>query len=230
MLSGKGYLQTQTTKYILQQGDAFLYFPCESQQYYSDVDNPWEVMWLHFSGNFLQEYLIEKGFHLSTVWTLKLWDNVKDALIKLLVETENYAILHQSTLSTLTYGVISEFVTQAEPLNLHKGSMYQKVVNLLPKMRELSSKPFVLSFWADELHISTYYFCKVFKKATGVSPSQFVLLCRLQKSKQLLVERIDWTVKRIAIESGYPSISYFGKVFLENEGVTPTMYRERYMA
>lgn len=107
--------------------------------------------------------------------------------------------------------------------------MYQKVVNLLPKMRELSSKPFDLSFWADELNISTYYFCKVFKKATGMSPSHFVLLCRLQKSKQLLVERLDWTVKQIAIESGYPSISYFGKVFLENEGVTPTMYRERYM-
>lgn len=229
VLSGKGYLKAEQQTYVLQQGDAFLYFPSDAQTYYSDKDHPWEVMWLHFNGHFLRDYLMEKGFHLSHVWTLKLCENVKGALENLLIEAETNAILHQSTLSTLTYGVLSEFIAQAEPLNPNKGALYQRVIDLLPKMREQSVKPFQLDYWAAELQISTYYFCRIFKKATGMSPTNFVTLCRLQKSKQLLIEQQNWTVKQVALESGYPNISYFGKIFLENEGITPLGYRNRHM-
>lgn len=229
VISGKGYLKSNNDIHMLQQGDSFLYFPSEEQYYYSDEEDPWEVVWVHFRGSYLKEFFIEKGFHLSNVWTLKLWNNIKIAIITLLEEAENSGILHQSTLSTLTYGIISEFLSQAETLTVNKGDIYNKIVSLLPQMRELSSKPFELKYWADELNISTFYFCKMFKKTTGMSPTNFIMLCRLQKSKQLLMEKSEWTVKRIALECGYPSISYFGKIFLENEEVTPAEYRKRFI-
>lgn len=229
VISGKGYLKSNNDVHMLQQGDSFLYFPSEEQYYYSDKEDPWEVVWVHFRGSYLKEFFIEKGFHLSNVWTLKLWNNIKIAIITLLEEAENSGILHQSTLSTLTYGIISEFLSQAETLTVNKGDIYNKIVSILPQMRELSSKPFELKYWADELNISTFYFCKMFKKTTGMSPTNFIMLCRLQKSKQLLMEKSEWTVKRIALECGYPSISYFGKIFLENEGLTPAEYRKRFV-
>jgi AraC-type DNA-binding domain-containing proteins len=228
VISGKGYLKSDNAVHMLQQGDSFLYFPSEEQYYYSDKEDPWEVVWVHFRGSYLKEFFIEKGFHLSNVWTLKLWNNIKIAIITLLEEAENSGILHQSALSTLTYGIISEFLSQAETLTVNKGDIYNKIVSILPQMRELSSKPFDLKYWADQLNISTFYFCKMFKKTTGMSPTNFIMLCRLQKSKQLLTEKSEWTVKRIALECGYPSISYFGKIFLENEGLTPAEYRKRF--
>jgi AraC-like DNA-binding protein len=228
VISGKGYLKSNNDVHMLQQGDSFLYFPSEEQYYYSDKEDPWEVVWVHFRGSYLKEFFIEKGFHLSNVWTLKLWNNIKIAIITLLEEAENSGILHQSTLSTLTYGIISEFLSQAETLTVNKGDIYNKIVSILPQMRELSSRPFELKYWADELNISTFYFCKMFKKTTGMSPTNFIMLCRLQKSKQLLMEKNEWTVKQIALECGYPSISYFGKIFLENEGLTPAEYRKRF--
>jgi AraC-like DNA-binding protein len=229
VINGKGYLKSDKQLYILQQGDAFLYFPQEEQYYYSDVENPWEILWVHFNGTYLNEFFIERGLHSSNVWTLKLWDKVKQTIINLLEEAEKHAILHQSTLSTLTYGIISEFICQAEPLTVNKGlDIYNRVIRILPKMREMSTKPFELKFWADELSISTYYFCKMFKKTTGMTPTNFIMLCRLQKSKQLLMENRNWTVKQIALECGYPSISYFGRLFLENEGLTPAEYRRKY--
>lgn len=136
----------------------------------------------------------------------------------MLDEAENFAILHQSTLSTLTYGVISEFISQAETQNIKRGDIYYKIVGILPKMRELSAKPFELKYWADELNISTYYFCKTFKITTVMTPTNFIILCRLQRSKQLLMEKKDWTVKQIALECGYPSISYFGKICWRTRG------------
>jgi len=227
VISGKGYLKSKNDIHVLQQGDSFLYFPSEEQSYYSDIENPWEVVWVHFRGNYLKEFFIDRGFHISNVWTLKLWNNIKIAIVNLLEESERFAILHQSTLSTLTYGIISEYVSQAEALTVNKGDIYNRIVGILPTMRELSSKPFELKYWADLLNISTYYFCKMFKKTTGMSPTNFIMLCRLQKSKQLLMEKRDWTVKQIALDCGYPSISYFGKVFLENEGLTPAEYRKK---
>lgn len=229
VLKGKGFLQTKKETHILSQGDCFLYFPGEAQCYYSDEDNPWEVVWVHFAGNHLSEFIIEKGIHLSNVWTLRLWSNVGDAILELLHEAENYAILHPAALSTLTYRIIMEFITQIEPLTVNKGpDIYKKIIALLPKMRELSSKPFVLKYWSDELNISTFYFCKIFKKTTGMSPSNFIMLCRLQKSKQLLMEKRDFTVRQISIECGYPSTSYFGRLFLENEAMTPAEYRRKH--
>jgi AraC-like DNA-binding protein len=229
VISGKGYLKSKNQVHLLQEGDAFFYFPLEEQNYYSDSENPWEILWVHFEGNYLNEFFIERGLHLSNVWTLKLWNNVKNSIIKLLEEAEQYAILHQSTLSTLTFGIISEFISQAETLTVNKGTdIYNRIIGILPKMREMSVKPFVLRLWSDELNISTYYFCKMFRKATGMSPTNFIMLCRLQKSKQLLMEKKDWTVKQIALECGYPSISYFGRLFLENEGLTPTEYRKKH--
>ncbi|MDF2803344.1 MAG: AraC family transcriptional regulator [Anaerocolumna sp.] len=229
VLKGKGFLQTKKETHILSQGDCFLYFPYEEQYYYSDKENPWEIVWVHFAGSHLTEFLIEKGIHQSSVWTLRMWSNIRDAILELLKEAENYAILHSSVLSTLTYGVIAEFITQVEPLTVNKGpDIYNRIVALLPKMREFSSKPFELKYWSEELNISTFYFCKMFKKTTGMSPTNFIMLCRLQKSKQLLMERRDWTVRQIALECGYPSISYFGRLFLENEGVTPVEYRKQH--
>ncbi|MGF7145730.1 AraC-like DNA-binding protein [Anaerotaenia torta] len=230
VIGGKGYLKSKNGLHVLQQGDAFLYFPQEEQCYYSDRENPWEIVWVHFYGSYLREFLIERGFHLSHVWTLKLWGNVKNAIIKLLEEAKEYAILHQSVLSALTYGIIVEFISQAEPLTVNRGmDIYNRIVSVLPRMRESSAQPFDLKYWAEELKISTYYFCKMFKKATGMSPTNFIMLCRLQKSKQLLMEERDWTVKRVALECGYPSISYFGRIFLENEGMTPAQYRRKFM-
>ena len=150
VINGKGYLKSDKQLYILQQGDAFLYFPQEEQYYYSDVENPWEILWVHFNGTYLNEFFIERGLHSSNVWTLKLWDKVKQSIVNLLEEAEKHAILHQSTLSTLTYGIISEFICQAEPLTVNKGlDIYNRVIRILPKMREMSTKPFELKFWAD---------------------------------------------------------------------------------
>jgi hypothetical protein len=36
-------------------------------------------------------------------------------------EAERFGIVHQSALSTLTYGIISEFISQAEALTVNKG-------------------------------------------------------------------------------------------------------------
>lgn len=120
-------------------------------------------------------------------------------------------------------------MNQAVPLTTDKGSeALDRVVELLPELRRKSAEPFILEEWAERAKVSPYYFCKLFRKAAQMTPSTFVTLCRMQTAKQLLLERADWPINRIAAEAGYPSVSYFHKKFREYEGMTPLEFRSSF--
>jgi AraC family transcriptional regulator len=86
---------------------------------------------------------------------------------------------------------------------------------------------------ADELSLqaiaavaqmSPFYFARLFKRATGLTPNQYVTNRRIERAKQLLIEQ-DLSVVDVAQEVGIQSQSHFNKVFREYTGVTPKAYR-----
>ncbi|WP_409341194.1 helix-turn-helix domain-containing protein [Paenibacillus sp. MBLB4367] len=226
VVEGSGFVEEEGTERLLTAGDTFLYFPDDEQRYYSSKNDPWDVRWIHFYGTKLRELLIEGGFHRSTIWTLKRsaeWEQWHQTLLE---EAEQHKLLHATRLSTMTYGLIAEFMSQAIPLTPNKGSeVTDRIAQLLPLIQQQAHLPFELSEWAAKAGVSVYYFCRLFRKLTQMTPMEFVTLCRLQRAKQLLLEKIDWPVKQISALSGYSNPSYFNKRFLEQEGMTPTEYR-----
>lgn len=224
--SGRGYAETETGVHELRRGDAVLYFPLQRQRYYSSMDEPWDVRWVHFYGQELRDYLVRLGFLRSAVWSLRRTDAWEAAHTELLEEAETHQLLRPVRLSMLTYALFSEFVQQAVPMNVTKPAPTdRRIVELLPLMQREACQPFILDEWAERADVSRHYFCKLFRQAMGISPMDFVTRCRLQMAKQWLLERPDQTVGRIAEDAGYPSASYFNKRFAEHEGVTPTEYR-----
>ncbi|WP_315971381.1 AraC family ligand binding domain-containing protein [Paenibacillus sp. N3.4] len=63
VISGKGYVELDEVVHPIQKGDAFLFFPYQKQNYYSSKDDPWNVRWVHFYGEHLKEFLLEKDFY-----------------------------------------------------------------------------------------------------------------------------------------------------------------------
>jgi AraC-like DNA-binding protein len=228
--AGKGYIETEGKRYELRRGDAFLYFPMSAQRYYSSEDEPWDVRWVHFYGSEqLTAHLLERRMHRSAVWTLRqpsVWEELHEQLLD---ESERYKMLRPTRLSAYTYAVVADFVAQAEPLteNTAAGAgAFERIVRLLPAMQKKACEPFLLEEWAAAAGVSTYYFCKLFRKATRMTPMEFITRCRLQTAKQWLLERKEAAIGTIARDAGYPSVSYFNKRFLEYEGMTPSQYRK----
>lgn len=228
IVSGKGYVEIEGEQHTLQKGDAFLYVPMQEQRYYSSKDDPWNVRWVHFYGNHLKEFMLEKGF-LRTLWTLKRWMELEEAFHELLLEAENNGILRQTNLSTLTYKILSEFMSYAAPLTGNRGmESVDRILAILPTMQQKACEPFILEEWAELTGVSTYYFCKLFRKATSMTPLSFITLCRIQFAKQRLIEKENLPIKDIAIQAGYASASYFNQRFQEHEGMTPSEFRSLY--
>ena len=77
---------------------------------------------------------------------------------------------------------------------------------------------------ADNVHMSTSHFSRIFKQQTGYSPYDYVLLSRLNRAKDLL-QKSNLTIAGIAYETGFNSESNFIYFFTESEGISPGKFR-----
>ena len=82
---------------------------------------------------------------------------------------------------------------------------------------------------AKAVNTSTFYFCKLFKKATGLNFTDYVSRVRIEKAKNLLLNP-NLRVSEIAYEVGFQSLTHFNRVFKKIIGQSPTEYREQVKA
>jgi AraC-like DNA-binding protein/ligand-binding sensor protein len=77
---------------------------------------------------------------------------------------------------------------------------------------------------AQAAHMSTFYFCKQFKKATGLSFTDYLSRVRIEKAKEQLLKP-HARVSEVAFEVGFQSLTHFNRVFRKLNGESPTNYR-----
>jgi AraC-like DNA-binding protein/ligand-binding sensor protein len=82
---------------------------------------------------------------------------------------------------------------------------------------------------AKAVNMSSFYFCKMFKKVTGINFTDYVARIRIEKSKNLLLNP-NLRVSEIAFEVGFQSLTHFNRVFKKILGQSPTEYRAQLLA
>jgi AraC-like DNA-binding protein len=75
------------------------------------------------------------------------------------------------------------------------------------------------------MHVSNFYLCKMFKKSTGVTFTQYLSRVRVEKAKNLLLNP-HLRVSEIAYDVGFQSLTHFNRVFRQVVGQSPSEYRE----
>ena len=78
---------------------------------------------------------------------------------------------------------------------------------------------------AKAVNMSGYYFCKMFKKSTGLNFVEYLARIRIEKAKNLLLNRNE-RVSEVAFEVGFQSITNFNRTFKKLVGRSPSEYRE----
>ena len=82
-----------------------------------------------------------------------------------------------------------------------------------------------LRFVAEHVHVSRFHFCKVFKKTTGMTLTEYVARIRVERAKTLLADP-SVRVSEVAYAAGFGSIPRFNSVFKSCVGMPPTEYRD----
>lgn len=88
-------------------------------------------------------------------------------------------------------------------------------------------KPITLDKLAHHMHLDKYYLLNIFKEITGYTIKQYVLLKRINYSKEQLVKS-DSTITEIAYESGFNSCSNYIRCFSKHQDMTPLKFRNMY--
>jgi AraC family transcriptional regulator len=78
---------------------------------------------------------------------------------------------------------------------------------------------------ANELGMSQYYFCHLFKRSTGISPHQFLIRQRVEQAKHLL-KQPERTILSVAMECGFANQSHLAKCFRQYTGINPNQFRK----
>ncbi|MBS0664705.1 MAG: helix-turn-helix domain-containing protein [Verrucomicrobia bacterium] len=91
---------------------------------------------------------------------------------------------------------------------------------------ERHSEELTLTSVAQAVNMSAFYFCKMFKKATGMTFTDYLARVRVEKVKNLLLNP-HMRASEAAYEVGFQSLSQFNRVFRRIVGESTSSYRER---
>lgn len=106
---------------------------------------------------------------------------------------------------------------KAEPAVISRAKQY---------IQDHQDEDLSLSQVAKAVNTSTFYFCKLFKKVTGLNFTDYVSRLRIEKAKNLLLNP-NLRISEIAYEVGFQSLTHFNRVFKKIMGQSPTEYRQK---
>lgn len=108
------------------------------------------------------------------------------------------------------------------------GQKYHRDEQILTAQQELEqhyAEEITLESIARKLGMSPRNFSRRFKRATGDSPSHYLLRLRMEAAKELL-RNSSLSVAEIAYKVGYSDLSYFTRTFKRHENCLPHTFRE----
>ena len=138
----------------------------------------------------------------------------------------------QSVLATENFEELKSWFLQkiAESARNASTKADEKANRVIVKARAFIDRNFnrdlTLEEVSREVHVSPYYFSKLFKEQTGDNFINYLTLRRVGTAKLLLADG-KLNIKAICTEIGYNDPNYFSRLFKRFEGVTPTEYREQ---
>jgi AraC family transcriptional regulator len=120
-----------------------------------------------------------------------------------------------------SYGVADD-----EPHGSSPSLPGHKLRQITEWMAEHLMEEFSLDRLAAQAGLSKYHFQRLFKSATGVTPSLYHINLRMEEARRLLRET-KMSVIDVALEVGYANPSHFARLFRRETGLSPSDYRRQ---
>lgn len=127
------------------------------------------------------------------------------------------------TLFTLLINYIAEMETKMLFLNKTKDN--DVICKTKGYILHNYMEPIHLNEIAKFVAISPEYLCRLFKKATGNTITEYINILRMENAKKIL-KSSDVKISGVAMETGFKSVSYFNRMFKKILGISPREFRK----
>ena len=127
----------------------------------------------------------------------------------------------ESAATFLAVHLLQNYTTRKSSIREYEGGLPQKKLKqAIDYIQEHLAQQISLNELANDLGISRYYFCRLFKQSTGLSPHQYVIQQRVERAKQLLLQG-KMSIVDIAQACGFTHQSHLNRHFKRLTGVSP---------
>ena len=139
------------------------------------------------------------------------------------IEPPDFYGLSICSARTLKAAIRNAVQSNAEDSRLSRTTQYIYELELILEARPQTCV--TLDDLAHILDLEKTYCCKLFRKTTGMSFSEWIRRIRIKKAKKLL-RHSRHSVTAISHACGYQDITTFERNFRKQVGETPTTYRK----
>ncbi len=211
------------SKMMLATSGQVVLFDCREPYRYRG-SNGLEFTWLLFNGlntfGFYRRILQARGER--HVFAPATYTEILSELDVLLSGCASGETLSEADCSQLLHRILCLLLLEDAGHVKNEDSVIKQAIRY---MNEHLFEQLTVTMIADAVNLSSSHFSRQFKRYTGYSPYEYIVLRRLDKAKYMLTST-TLTVKEIAYHIGYNSEENFIHSFQKNVGISPTLFRK----
>jgi AraC family transcriptional regulator len=129
--------------------------------------------------------------------------------------------------NALAVHLVSHFSTRPiKPRDSGRGLARYQLNRTIDFINTHLAEDISLESLAGAAGLSPFHFARLFKRSTGVSPHQYVLRCRVERARGLLM-RSKASIAEVAIEVGFCDQSHLAAHFKRVYGVSPKSFLQQ---
>nr|MBC9201281.1 AraC family transcriptional regulator [Paenibacillus sp. PL91] len=231
VLGGEGLFETLGKSYSCKAGDAFVIFPDILVKYEASMSNPWQYMWVAFSGEIVESSLSSIGITPDQAvirdCSLPVMQKMFRSMRKSMEKTNAPALGNMESSGWLRL-ILHELgrlqLTENAEADVPPPRSYRQIDQAIRLLSLQYGQQLSIESIARTLGYHRAHLTRLFKEATGLPPMQYLLKVRMKKAEELLEGEL--TIAQIAASVGYNDPLFFTKQFHKWSGQSPTDFRK----
>ena len=203
-------------------GNIVIYTPKTPQKMcYLASESPL-VYWVHFTGYEASSLLKDCGLENKNVFNIGINDELTQHFLSLIELLKGYSATPHICISAELMKIFSIITSSLYSKN--KNTEPENIKAAIELLTQNIAENFSCTQLARVCNLSESHFMHSFKKWAGISPKAFQLHLRMAKARELLF-LTQFSVKEIALRTGYENQLYFSRLFAKYNGCSPSEYR-----
>lgn len=218
--SGRGVFECGGRTYPVDAGEAFLIFPGQTVSYRADRDDPWEYVWVGFTGADAARLTEGCGFVRDGGPVIRLTDPAAFGAARRVYELRGNTPADELR---MTAALQEFFAALSEGHPAPAGVGGDCVTRAVQYIERNYCNDIRIENIASAVGISRSQLFRVFKDRFGMSVCRFLTQYRIGIAASLL-RKSGMSIGEIAYSVGFFDQLYFSRVFKREKGVTPSDY------
>ncbi len=220
---GFGRLKSCGKSYDISAGDCFFIAPKTSLYAHHDPENPLSVVGSHL------DFITPDGTKAickdAPPFHIRLPDFFfVERLLRRCVES--FLVGRKQQANIWLQSAVLELKNATSAFSKPSDGIYTAKINEICAMIAAApEKEYSIKDLAAKLHVCSDHFTRIFKETMHISPIDFIVNCRIETAKNLLISSSQ-PINIIAEMAGYKSAYYFSKHFKAKTGSTPSRFRK----